>query len=291
MSVEQAKRYIDSALTLNTINVVGFSGGEPLLYLDEICELSQYITSRGIRAVGVSTNGFWASTVDRTREVLTKLHLSGIRKLNLSADDFHQEFIPIDNLKNILDLAPEFNFTIDVSVMLAKGTSRLLDVLANLGNNTSYITFSEYRAQPVAQVLNNNIDVIKNKLSIDETSTCNMLNALAIFPNGEVYPCCSHFCDNELLRIGNMNTDSIEEIRKKYNSNMVIRILRKHGFKWFVDKHPSFDVECVNLCDLCDKILHDKDKFYEIFGSHIEDEKQRIYEAYLTQQRVQSQAV
>lgn len=287
MTISQAKKYVDETLAHNSIRAVGFSGGEALLYLDEICNIAAYTRSKGISRISVSTNGFWATDEVKTREVLSKLHSSGINVLDLTADEYHQEFIPIDNIKNILAVSEDFRVGIHITTMVTEGSMRLVDILPNLGANTIGKSLIEHKVLPIGAAKQNNIPVIKNNLIIDETATCNTLDTFAIFPDGDVYPCCSQYCRNELLKLGNMDIDGIEMIKKKYNSNMVIRILRKHGFKWFLDRCPELGINYVTLCDMCNALINDKDKFNKAFGSHIEEEMKNIYEAYLKQQAEQ----
>ncbi|MCL1935811.1 MAG: hypothetical protein FWF57_05490 [Defluviitaleaceae bacterium] len=89
------------------------------------------------------------------------------------------------------------------------------------------------------------------------------------------------------MKIGNMDEDGAEKINKKFNSNMVIRILRKHGFKWFLDRKPELESEeFVSICDLCNTLLEDKNKFYEEFEESIEEEKQNICRAYIKEREL-----
>jgi len=281
MSLSQAKKYIDASLAINSINSLGISGGEPLLYLEDICEISKHAYSKGFREISVSTNGFWASSIDEARKILFELRSSGIIKLQLSTDDFHQEFVPIENIKNILRASEEVDIAINTVVMVSAGSKRLADVLLELGDTAPYSLFAEYKVLPIGEAKRNSVPVIRKKLIINEFSKCGMLNSLAVFPNGDTYPCCSQFCQNEILKIGNMGIDEAEKIQKQFNSNMVIRILKKYGFKWFLDRNPKLDNEYVFLCDLCNAILQDEQGFYKEFGEHIEQEKQKIYQAYL----------
>ena len=68
ITLEQAKRYIDSASTLKSVKSLGFTGGEPVLFLDEICAVSNYALTKGFASSCLSTNGYWASSTSQARE-------------------------------------------------------------------------------------------------------------------------------------------------------------------------------------------------------------------------------
>ena len=150
---------------------------------------------------------------------------------------------------------------------------RLIDILPKLGTNTLHRYFVEHRVLSVGDAKRNSIPFIKTKLVIDDTTICNELYQLTVFPNGDAYPCCSHFCQNEVLKLGNMEEDDINKIMMRYKSNRVIRVLKTYGFKWFIDKCPSCDVEYGNYCEMCYNILQNSAQFCEIFGDFLLQEK------------------
>jgi MoaA/NifB/PqqE/SkfB family radical SAM enzyme len=57
LSMDDAKRIIDAA-AVRGVRALSFTGGEPLLYLDEIAELIDHATAAGIPYVRTGTNGY-----------------------------------------------------------------------------------------------------------------------------------------------------------------------------------------------------------------------------------------
>ncbi len=53
----------------------------------------------------VVTNGFWALNSYISKQKLKKL--KGLRTLNISTDSFHQEFVPVDRIRNIIQSCHE----------------------------------------------------------------------------------------------------------------------------------------------------------------------------------------
>jgi hypothetical protein len=59
-------------------------------------------------AVGyVETNGFWAADADIVRRRLAALAEAGMRQLSISADPYHQEFVPPERVRMLCDAARE----------------------------------------------------------------------------------------------------------------------------------------------------------------------------------------
>lgn len=71
-------------------------GGEPLLYPETVFAVMEAATELGIPRRQVITNGFFSKSEERIREVALRLAECGVNDLRLSADVFHQEFIPLE---------------------------------------------------------------------------------------------------------------------------------------------------------------------------------------------------
>jgi len=90
---------------------ITFTGGEPFLELRLLQKLVDLSASR-LAQTEVVTNGHWASSPFEAEKTLKPLKESGLDVLNLSIDDYHSEFIPINSVKNAyyaalsLDLRP-----------------------------------------------------------------------------------------------------------------------------------------------------------------------------------------
>lgn len=86
------------ASTYNIKTVMAF-GGEPLLYPESVYSIMNAAKELSIPKRQVITNGFFTKDHEKIKEVVLKLHKSGVNDLLLSADAFHQEHIPLDTVK------------------------------------------------------------------------------------------------------------------------------------------------------------------------------------------------
>ena len=100
LDTDHVRRMLDAAAAKG-ISVVSFTGGEPLLYLDEIVELAEHAAGLGIRYIRTGTNGYPFARPDtpgweaRAYEIVEKLAASPIRNFWISIDsavpEVHEE--------------------------------------------------------------------------------------------------------------------------------------------------------------------------------------------------------
>lgn len=93
---------------------VTFTGGEPFVLGRDLLSAIECATELGFTS-RIVTNGFWGRTPEHAKEVLKRSIAAGLTELNVSVDDFHQAFVPIQNVKNIHDMCVE----LDMSVLIA----------------------------------------------------------------------------------------------------------------------------------------------------------------------------
>jgi hypothetical protein len=80
-------------------------GGEPLLYPETVCMIHRAARAAGIPQRDIITNGFFSRNRNRIRETAEMLGESGVNRILLSVDAFHQETIPLEPVKFFADCA------------------------------------------------------------------------------------------------------------------------------------------------------------------------------------------
>lgn len=86
---------------------VHLAGGEPLGDPARVLEILRRGDAAGLTCEKVETNGFWAAEEPAARELLRQLGATGMGELLISADPFHQQFVPIDVVRRAVALAAE----------------------------------------------------------------------------------------------------------------------------------------------------------------------------------------
>ncbi len=81
------------------IKTVMTFGGEPLLYPETVYAVMRAAKESGVVHRQIITNGYFSTNEERIREVVHHLAEAGVNDLRLSADAFHQEYIPLEPVK------------------------------------------------------------------------------------------------------------------------------------------------------------------------------------------------
>ena len=91
-----AVKKITAAYPIKTVMTFG---GEPLLYPETVYAVMKTASELNIPKRQIITNGCFSKDAARIREVARRLAESGVNDLRLSADAFHQEYIPLEPVK------------------------------------------------------------------------------------------------------------------------------------------------------------------------------------------------
>lgn len=78
--------------------VVIFTGGEATRLGEPLLEAIASVSTRGI-CTRLVTNAEWATTDELSRDMIHNLRDAGLNELNISFDDFHLEYIDLDNVQ------------------------------------------------------------------------------------------------------------------------------------------------------------------------------------------------
>jgi len=87
---------------------VHLTGGEPFLYFDRLSEICSEARRLGLTgAESVETNGSWVAD-EADHEVCDKLKFlndRGVERLKISWDPFHEEFVRVEDVRRLVELA------------------------------------------------------------------------------------------------------------------------------------------------------------------------------------------
>lgn len=90
-------------------------GGEPLIYPEVVCAIHKTASEVGIEKRQLITNGFISNKKERIEEVVQKLEASGVDRLLLSVDAFHQETIPLEPVKYFAECVAKTQINVKLS--------------------------------------------------------------------------------------------------------------------------------------------------------------------------------
>lgn len=256
------------------IKEVAITGGEPMLQPKTV----KKIISRSHKANKVVTlisNGFWGESFEKADDILSELCEIGLNALTISYDEFHAEYIPVENVKNILCAIKKYNVNVAVNMVVDK-KHRGTKVIEQLDEALFGVRLTKIPASRVGRshkILENDLYFFEFQ---DEMLCCPATAwEFVIHHDGYVYPCCSPSVFETNLRIGNIRKETIEEIDESLWTNGLLFILKKEGLIWFVQK-LGIDLKSrhfVSVCEVCQLIFSDADNI-----SRLIPEIQKYYE-------------
>lgn len=97
LDIDAISNYIISSKNISSVEAIAFTGGEPFLKMNHLKQLISLSNSVNKKTT-VITNGFWASNLKSTIEILSEMKMLGLRTIGISYDEFHAKLIPKKNI-------------------------------------------------------------------------------------------------------------------------------------------------------------------------------------------------
>jgi len=242
-------------------NQLCFTGGEPLLYYNEIVPLIRQGKELGL-GVSLVTGAGWVSTAKPliARERIFGIKKAGLDSLVVSWDSYHEEFSPPENALLLLALAREAGLSVQVrGVMSSSGPSpRIEQTLVSIN--------VQYQKTKIVR-LGSAIKLPEDHFTFGDipmTGGCANILQPVIEPNGQVYACCgpsrSSKSANSPLILGNTNNESLESIFHRAVRDPIfeaIATVGPHSLFNLIKNDPSLsDIlpersHYTGICELC----------------------------------------
>jgi len=250
MTLPQARRYINAFAASANAKVVVFVGGEPLLHLDDICELIALVRSHRLLSQ-VSTNAFWAGSEVKAESVVGRLAFAGLDHLALSADAYHSEFIDPRNVGRAFAAARQHGLVRKLQVIrsaVSEETDRLwaatgIDPAEIIDHSVykrnrhdpafdakRYIVVNRHWVAPFGRGAFLRGHVEAKSLAEVEDMPCFMVRRFPIvYPNGDLYTCCCTAGFYREYKVGNLERENLAELDARMNADPVFDAIARVG--------------------------------------------------------------
>lgn len=217
------------------IKVLSLTGGEPFYNMEKLKNISDFADKSGL-LVTAATNAFWASTPKKAVKILEKL--PEIRALQISADAYHQKYIPFRRVRNAILAALKRGIphylavcTENVDDEEYKQILKRLHELTTTDNIRTVITFPVGRASKELANLNYQTS------TEPPLSVCRACGYPVIFPDGRVIACIGPLItlhSKHPLLLGNLFEKPLNSIFDEAELNPILHTLRIWGPKKLV---------------------------------------------------------
>ena len=222
-----ARGYIDAIS--RHCDVVGFTGGEPMLYYNEILPLIRHAKSLGM-GVTMVTGAGWVRTgkEEIARERVRGLKEAGLDILFISWDAYHEEWCAPEQPLLLIKLAQEAGLPFEVrGVLPATGAAPQIEQkLTQIG--VPYETRTVVRLGAAAHLPDSHFEMSPDP----EPGRCLVVTLPSIDPSGWVYTCCgpSHnAARSSPLVLGNAFDESLDSILGRAENDPILEAIHMVG--------------------------------------------------------------
>lgn len=246
---------VNYGISKNDISEISISGGEPFLYEDFIYEIVKDIAKNDKISTCI-TNGFWATNYDKAYSKLKKFNEAGLKYLTVSFDDFHNEFISINNIRNILLASYQLNMKISINMAVTQSMDGI-KLLNELKDYLLGVPVTRFSVMPVGAGHKIECTEMYYHIDLEKPLRCSEPSFnMVVHHDGMVYPCCSPAVFETILKIGSIREFTLDELRKKLYNNLLIYIIKKEGPGWFLKNLntkgiTSYNKPYISTCHLC----------------------------------------
>jgi organic radical activating enzyme len=280
MSLQMIKDLIDEAVSIGTVEVVVFTGGEPFILGESLYKAVEYSANKNL-LTRIVTNAYWATSLKKALTVLQRLKNIGLTEINYSCDDFHQEFIPLQRVKWACEAALELEIPALIASKGLKHSKITPQYLEDFfGKKLS--RFKKGQNNPKNYVYNYGVTVPvgweSENLPEEELLwppnednwkvPCeSVLKSIVITPDGDLSICCG-IGSNEIPEtiIGNTSNKPLIDLLIEANNDLIINWLAlegPYGIMTYMQKRVpelKFKERYVNICHLCHDIFSSEKK-------------------------------
>jgi radical SAM protein with 4Fe4S-binding SPASM domain len=217
MSLSLGLKAIDEAAELG-VEWVSLTGGEPFLETELLENLVEHANHLGLNTE-IVTNGYWATTPEKVEKTLEPLVKKGLNVLNLSLDDFHQEYVSLAYVRNAFDAALSLKLRVVIMTTINKNNKITAEIIPRLLRDPKIQVIGtpkirEHHALLIETPITpagRAEKIPKHEYRLITSMKCDeALRDIGIGPKGEVYPCCGPLASK--VTLGNVNDSSLRRI-------------------------------------------------------------------------------
>ena len=200
---------------------IHITGGEPFLYWEKLQEILEEAGKENLGKVDlIETNGFWATKEKLIKQRLKRLNELGMNRFKVSTDPFHQEYVDIEPIRRLAEIASEILGSERVLVRWRKYLDEPAEMkaLSVTGRQQKYISaMKDYPCRFTGRAAGRLAELVAASPPEEFTSmNCksNLLSAKGVHidPFGNVF---SGTCSG--IIVGNVNQTKLEDIWKQFH--------------------------------------------------------------------------
>ena len=258
LSYAQMAQSLGQMFDAYRISVVVFAGGEPTLLGDDLLRIIRFCKERG-GITRIVTNSYWATSYEAALAKCRELRAAGLDEINLSMDDYHEAYVPLDRVRWAFQAAQQVDFAAIVIAnacgpqsvlspefleaefgMSGSDMQRRFDVDGRSANYTRetegrVILMSNGNVQRLGRGAEFiapeecNSDTLDNH--VDEIGGCpHAVRSLAISPGNHLVSCCGfELHGNPILDFGDLDRNEFSTLVDRADDDLIVNMIAMIG--------------------------------------------------------------
>ena len=281
--------WIAKVSRVDRCTAITITGGEPFLYFQRLLQVVDGCRARGLHAT-VFTSAYWATDDQSTTRKLRQLANAGLTGITVSADEYHQERVPLANVARVLNAAKQCGISPKVALTyLPRGRSEAQvtgDLRRELGQRT--LDGVEIEAGGIVKLGRAREMVFPGTQPVEQPKlVCNALGPV-IQLDGTVASCCrAPLPSTSPLIIGDLNAEDFQTIYQRFLSHPIIPFIQTWGLLEMLERLTDEglatglegyrDVREEEICGLCQAILSEPARVsYFAAQFHVPEVRKRL---------------
>ncbi len=268
----RVKQLIESSMG-TTIKNIAFTGGEPFLEYDTLADYIRFAKELGF-FTSVVTNGYWATTAEKTDMLLKNLINCGLGRLNISYDLHHSKYVDQENINRIIVSCKKNNLSYLVSAVKLKD-EKIGSIVDGFSPECGLINFLIVPCEPAGRAKEKFPESSFAKFQRTSSMRCPYNGLLTVASDGNIYPCCAHHVFGSDLSIGHYMDLDVKQMLERIKNNSLLYILRNYGLDPLLNMNESVRSQLseyvTSECEVCaalfkdgiDRYVNDVQKFIQ----------------------------
>ncbi len=230
------------------------TGGEPMLYVPDVTRAIAEARRHDVAAVRVFTNGFWGTSADAAKQMLSRLVAAGFGagpgdELKVSAGIYHQAFLPAAVVPHIA-----------TAHMDAIGRPLTVDIEQGSDDQGAIaIRQAMERFAPGVPVSIVTREVVGSGRGTSVWSPtqdgghvpCRAINQVTFDPDGSCRPCCGFNADNLGVRVGRLADLPLPALIKRIQNDALLQHIAREPLLNLCAVTETVPSPTRRPCELC----------------------------------------